>query len=115
MKRIFVYGTLKRGSGRSMEKSFPTAEYLGPMVVRGYTLYKQPFRHVPVMIRRKGCYVKGELYLVNDGILKELDKREGESKGWYTRVYDEKFDMYAYLWEHTTLFFRYLGHSFEVR
>ena len=107
---LFVYGTLKRGNRRSLDKMYKDVKFLIEIILCDYTLYKMPFRNVPVMVPAPGKKVVGELWKIPVSLLDTLDKREGVAKGWYTRRRMGAF--YVYLWEHTTLFFRHLGERF---
>lgn len=114
---LFCYGTLKRGNKRSIENCYPDVQFVEKLTLTGFTLYKMPFRDVPVMVMAsgEGNVVHGEVYLVSDEVLKQLDIREGVQKGWYTRVFRIPEGVYVYLWEHPTLFFKHIGDTFTVR
>ena len=112
---VFCYGTLKRGNKRSIENCYPYVQFVERLTLTEFTLYKMPFRDVPVMVRSRGNVVHGEVYLVSDEVLKQLDIREGVRKGWYKRVFRIPEGVYVYLWEHTTLFFKHLGSTFTIK
>lgn len=71
---VFVYGSLKRGYplnqalSRSLYVSKATA---GPQ----YTLLEGDM--FPFLVERKGIGARGELYLVDDRTLEDLDRIEG--------------------------------------
>ena len=107
---LFVYGTLKRHSPRSLYK-YPGTAFINEATALGYTLYKMPFRKVPVMVPKHGHKVQGEVWQIPMSLLETLDKREGVKTGWYTR--ELILGMFqAYLWKHTTLFFKHIGERF---
>lgn len=111
---IFCYGTLKRGHKRSMENCYKDVKFVEELTLSDVTLYKMPFRDVPVLVRSRGNVVHGEVYLVSDEALKQLDIREGVHKGWYKRVFRIPEGVYVYFWEHTTLFFKHIGETFNI-
>ena len=71
---VFVYGTLRRGGVREMERSFPGSVYLGAGRVRGrlYDLGKYP----GLVLDERAGEVVGELYLVSGEMLAAIDKLE---------------------------------------
>ncbi len=110
-KLLFVYGSLKSDSKTSLLNTFPKAIFIQNYQLREHILYKQPFRNVSVMVKTndKLDYVIGEIYLVNDEILKQLDIREGTKWNWYRRT--EIGEMSTYIWNHTTIFFKRIGNK----
>ncbi len=84
MTRLFVYGTLKRGC-RSHARLAHQA-YLGDAQTEpGFQLYR--LSGYPGLVRAPltSDAVTGEVYLVDDSCLRELDEFEGVSEGLYTR------------------------------
>ena len=75
MELLFVYGTLKKGFYNHfyLEKS----KYLGrAKTLNKYALYLKGF--IPFVTKSpKVCQIKGELYLVDDKTLSEVDLLEG--------------------------------------
>lgn len=84
---VFVYGTLKEGfanfrinGGRRIPGSFETVERL-PLYVIGSI-------HVPWLVDQpgQGEYVLGQVFEVDDRVLREMDRLEQvDEDGWYTR------------------------------
>lgn len=85
MNTVFVYGTLKRGGGNH---AFLTGQrFLGPArTITGFTLYS--LGDYPGMVRAPGdtVGVTGELWVVDDACLAELDRLEGLDEGLYERA-----------------------------
>lgn len=85
MTTVFVYGTLKRGG--SNHAFLGGQRYLGDArTVPGFTLYS--LGDYPGMVRAPGdtAGVTGELWVVDDGCLAELDRLEGLDEGLYERI-----------------------------
>lgn len=85
MTCIFVYGTLKRGGGN--HAFLAGQRFLGEArTVPGLTLYS--LGEYPGMVRAPGdtAGVTGELWMVDDPCLAELDRLEGLAEGLYERV-----------------------------
>lgn len=85
MNLVFVYGTLKRGGAN--HQCLHGQKFLGDArTVAGFTLYT--LGDYPGMVRVAGdtVGVTGELWLVNDAGLTELDRLEGTDEGLYERV-----------------------------
>ena len=82
MKIVFVYGTLKKGECQSyvMEYSLFLGEAKTEPV---YTLFHN--NSYPTLIEGGNTAVKGEMYLVSDDTLRELDIIEGVEYGLYKR------------------------------
>lgn len=71
---VFVYGTLKRGYALNQALSrslFISKATTGPQ----YTLLSGPM--FPFLVERKGIGARGELYMVDDKTLQDLDRIEG--------------------------------------
>jgi gamma-glutamylaminecyclotransferase len=85
MTTLFIYGTLKRGG--SNHAFLATQRFLGPArTTAGFTLYS--LGEYPGMVRAPGdtAGVTGELWVVDDTCLAELDRLEGLDEGLYERV-----------------------------
>lgn len=85
MTTVFVYGTLKRGG--SNHAFLAHQRYLGDArTAPGFTLYS--LGDFPGMVRAPGdtAGVTGELWVVDDGCLAELDRLEGLDEGLYERI-----------------------------
>jgi len=85
MTTIFVYGTLKRGGSNHVFLN--NQRLLGAArTTPGYTLYS--LGDYPGMVRAPGdtAGVTGELWVVDDACLAELDRLEGLDEGLYERV-----------------------------
>ena len=78
---VFVYGTLRRGGVRAMPDLFPGARFVGGGSVRGrlYDLGEYP----GLLLDEAGSAVTGEVYEVDDEILRQLD--EIEATTFYSR------------------------------
>ena len=85
MTRIFVYGTLKRGG--SNHALLAGQQFLGAACTApGYILYL--LGDYPGMVRAANdqAGVTGEVWLVDDACLQQLDELEGVAEGLYERV-----------------------------
>lgn len=85
MTTVFVYGTLKRGGGN--HAFLARQRFLGEArTVPGFTLYS--LGDYPGMVRAPGdtAGVTGELWVVDDTCLAELDQLEGLDEGLYERI-----------------------------
>ncbi|MBI2815182.1 MAG: gamma-glutamylcyclotransferase [Opitutae bacterium] len=85
MTRVFVYGTLKRGGAN--HAFLAGQQFLGPARTQpGFTLYS--LGDCPGMVRAPGdtAGVAGELWVVDDACLAELDRLEGLDEGLYERA-----------------------------
>ncbi|MGI8836117.1 MAG: gamma-glutamylcyclotransferase family protein [Pyrinomonadaceae bacterium] len=74
---VFVYGSLRRGSARSMSIRFPNATFIAEAAVRGslYDLGEYP----GALTNESDSLVIGEAYEVNDELLNKLDDFEASS------------------------------------
>ena len=79
---IFVYGTLKKG--KRAHHLLSGAKLIGSGIVRGYDMYI--VSDYPGIVKGEGT-VKGEVYEVDEDILKKLDEYEGVPL-LYTRIED---------------------------
>ncbi len=85
MTTVFLYGTLKHGG--SNHAFVARQRFLGTArTVPGFTLYS--LGAYPGMVRAPGdtAGVTGELWVVDDTCLAELDKLEGLDEGLYERI-----------------------------
>jgi gamma-glutamylcyclotransferase (GGCT)/AIG2-like uncharacterized protein YtfP len=85
MTRIFVYGTLKRGG--SNHALLAGQQFLGAACTApGYILYL--LGDYPGMVRAANdqAGVTGEVWLVDDACLQQLDELEGVAEGLYERA-----------------------------
>lgn len=85
MSTVFVYGTLKRGGSNHLilaRQRFLGSARTGP----GFTLHS--LGDYPGMVRSSGDTegVSGELWVVDDTCLAELDRLEGLDEGLYERI-----------------------------
>lgn len=75
--QVFVYGTLRRGGVREMPALFPGARFVDKARVRG-RLYD--FGEYPgLLLDESGAEVAGEVYEIDERILKQLDEIEAGS------------------------------------
>ena len=84
MTCVFVYGTLKRGGGN--HAFLVRQRFLGEArTAPGFTLYS--LGDFPGLVRAPGdtAGVTGELWMVDDTCLAELDRLEGLDEGLYER------------------------------
>lgn len=71
---VFVYGTLmKKGSASHYMRD---ADFLGDATLPGYAMYDLGW--YPGILNREGSAVLGEVYLVSEEMLKDMDRYEGE-------------------------------------
>jgi gamma-glutamylcyclotransferase (GGCT)/AIG2-like uncharacterized protein YtfP len=74
---VFVYGTLRRGGTRAMSTIFPEATFIAQATVQG-RLYD--FGDYPgLLLDDSNSLVVGEVYEVDDELLKRLDEFEAGS------------------------------------
>jgi gamma-glutamylcyclotransferase (GGCT)/AIG2-like uncharacterized protein YtfP len=74
---VFVYGTLRRGCARAMSIRFPDSKFIAEAKVSG-SLYDLG-AHPGLLLNESNSPVTGEVYEVDDEILKELDEFEASS------------------------------------
>lgn len=92
--KVFVYGSLKRGRGN--HRLLQGAQFLGPAQTDEDTFRMYDLGAYPGIVHEHGPNhpVKGEVYLVDDDTLKDLDRLEGYP-GFYNRktitVYGQEF------------------------
>ena len=71
---VFVYGTLMKG--KSASHYMEDADFLGTAELPGYAMYDLGW--YPGILEQKGSSVHGEVYLVCEEMLKDMDGYEGE-------------------------------------
>lgn len=71
---VFVYGTLMRGEGAHSYLS--KAEFVGEYRLCNYAIYDLGW--YPGIRPKKGSIVYGEVYAVDDRMLRDMDRYEGE-------------------------------------
>jgi len=81
---VFVYGTLRRGGARTMSIGFPDSKFIADANVSG-SLY-DPGAYPGLLLNESNSLVIGEVYEVDDEILKELDEFEASSYYWRKQV-----------------------------
>lgn len=74
MSYLFTYGTLMKGQRAS--SMLKDAEYVGDGVLQGYGLYETG--EYPAAVPVDGFRVYGEVYEIEDGMLKDFDAYEIE-------------------------------------
>ena len=85
MTRVFVYGTLKRGG--SNHAWLASQQFLGAArTAPGFTLYLLGDYPGMVRVANDQAGVTGEVWLVDDACLQQLDELEGVAEGLYERV-----------------------------
>ncbi len=96
---LFVYGTLMRNNQQG--QYLKDAEYLGEFILPGYSLYD--FGYYPGIVEDKDGMVKGELYLITEDMLPQLDLYEEEGT-LYRRIFvhvykdEDKIQAYTYVY-----------------
>lgn len=93
--RLYVYGTLKKGHYFHNEYlGEDKSKYLGPVTAGlDYSLYIDGLPHL--VIEKTDKPVKGELYEVDDDVLKRIDDLEGHPNVYFREiieVFDEMGD-----------------------
>lgn len=75
---VFVYGTLRRGGARAMSIRFPDSKFIADAKVGGslYDLGAYP----GLLLDESDSSVVGEVYEVDDEVLKRLDDFEASSR-----------------------------------
>ena len=71
---VFVYGTLMRGEGA--HSYLAKAEFIGEYRLPDYAIYDLGW--YPGIRPKTGCCVYGEVYAVDNRMLQEMDRYEGE-------------------------------------
>lgn len=106
--KVFVYGTLKKGWGNNRLLQQDGAVFLYEHVFEG------PFDMVdlhafPGLIEspeNQNSKIKGEVYLINDAVLSDLDRLEGNGS-FYERRYIEQEDFWVYVLMKTDKYLHY--------
>ena len=73
-RRVFVYGTLRRGGSRAIEDHFPSARQIACGSISG-TLYD--LGAYPGLRLHGECRITGEIYQIDELVLNALDAYEG--------------------------------------
>jgi gamma-glutamylcyclotransferase (GGCT)/AIG2-like uncharacterized protein YtfP len=81
---VFVYGTLRGGGARPMSIKFPDSKFIAGAKVSGslYDLGAYP----GLLLNESNSLVIGEVYEVEDELLKRLDDFEASSNYWRKEV-----------------------------
>lgn len=79
---VFTYGTLMRGESANLR--FGEMDYVADGVLRDYGIYEAG--SFPAAVPVKGFSVYGELYEVEDEVLRRLDEYEGEGSLYIRRL-----------------------------
>ncbi|MCX8084218.1 MAG: gamma-glutamylcyclotransferase [Calditerrivibrio sp.] len=87
--KVFVYGTLKKG--KQFNYLMKDAKFLGRAeTVEKYAMYKD---NIPYVVKdEQVSTIKGEVYLVNEKILHELDKFEEHPNYYYRELIKVRLD-----------------------
>ena len=99
MSYLFTYGTLMKGQRAS--SMLTNAEYIGDGILRGYGLYE--VGEYPAAVPVKGFNVYGEVYEIDDGMLKDFDEYEGEGDLYIRKLLEiemEQGKMDAWVYEY---------------
>lgn len=76
MKRVFVYGTLKKGHGNN--RVLGNSTFLGEAITCADGFFMYTNGGFPYVLRNGSFFIKGELYEVtSDEVLRGLDRLEG--------------------------------------
>jgi gamma-glutamylcyclotransferase (GGCT)/AIG2-like uncharacterized protein YtfP len=86
---VFIYGTLRRGCAGSMPIRFPNAKFIAAAKVSGSLYDLGPYPGL--RLDEANSTVVGEVYEVDDELLKELDEFE-VSSNYVRRQADVAFD-----------------------
>jgi gamma-glutamylcyclotransferase (GGCT)/AIG2-like uncharacterized protein YtfP len=74
---VFVYGSLRGGSARSMSLRFPKSKFVADARVKGNLYDLGPYPGL--RLNGSGSWVVGEVYEVDDELLQQLDEFEASS------------------------------------
>src|SRR4051812_34926181 len=77
---VFVYGTLRQGGLRAMPDIFPDSKFIGQANVSGRLYDLGPYPGL--LLDKPNSSVIGEVYEIDDDILKKLDDFEASSNYW---------------------------------
>ena len=95
MTKVFVYGTLKKGKPNNY--LLQSSELLGESIVKGQLYYYGMEGSFPVAVLEEDGEIKGEVWLVDDKTLTNLDLLEGYPD-WYSKskINTEHGEAYIY-------------------
>lgn len=81
---VFIYGSLRRGGPGAMSIRFPNSKFITDAKVSGslYDLGAYP----GLLVNESNSMVIGEVYEVDDELLKKLDEFEASSNYWRKQV-----------------------------
>jgi len=74
---VFVYGSLRSGSERSMSMRFPASRFITAAQVRGSLYDLGPYPGL--VLNEANAQITGEVYEVDDELLQQLDDFEASS------------------------------------
>ena len=74
---VFVYGSLRGGSARSMSLRFPASKFIADAKVKGSLYDLGPYPGL--RLDESASWVIGEVYEVDDELLQQLDEFESSS------------------------------------
>ena len=77
MHNIFVYGTLKRNFVATGLNRFPEAKYVAEAITKDASYSLHDLGNFPATLIEGDNHIKGEIWSVNDEIMKYLDRYEG--------------------------------------
>lgn len=105
-REVFVYGTLMRGHGNNHLLKETNGYSYNLARLNGYALYE--VASFPGIVAEEGEAVKGELYHIDDQILKALDQLEGEGSLYIRKKVMVETDngdreVYTYVWNNSVL------------
>jgi gamma-glutamylcyclotransferase (GGCT)/AIG2-like uncharacterized protein YtfP len=93
-KKVFVYGTLKKGGGLHGYLR-GNSDFVEERVIPGYEMFHLGWFPGIRKTKREGAAITGEVYLVNDEMVKTLDMVEGVPT-LYTREVEGDVSLYVY-------------------
>ncbi len=89
MKKIFIYGSLKRNEyNYSRFLDDPKTKFLRVGILKGYVLYD--LGSYPTAVKEKGSYILGEIFSVSDKVFNRISNMETHamySRGRINKVY----------------------------
>lgn len=98
--KILVYGTLRKNNGNySRLLADGKGDFIRQEIVKGYEMYSNGGFPYCIPVDDESSTIVGEIYLVNDAVLRSLDGLEGVSSQHYERLpvkgmEDEGVEMY---------------------
>lgn len=113
MQKVFVYGTLMRGQ-INHKCYLSNSEYIGTGEISGYALYAVSY--FPGVIPEVGEKVKGEIFRVDNDILRSLDCLEAEGNLYLRKMIEiqtdsEIINAYIYIWNRSVNHTRKLSYG----